>query len=151
MKGFLAQLGNSDPIGKQREDFNNEINRRFEGVRNYIVAHYRLSSRTDTAFWRDNANNNHLSNELVDIINTWLRGQDLTKTIEQSGTAAYYPPFSWNCILAGYGIFPVQHQLSKGDPQVHKYDLKEIDDFIRRSSLNFPDHHHQLQQLLSQS
>lgn len=145
VKAFLKQHSGNESMVKQQQSFNAEINRRFEGVRNYIVAHYRLNSRNDTDFWRDNANNSHLSNELVDIINNWLRGNDLTKTIEQSGTSAYYPPFSWNCILAGYGVFPEQQQLTAGDPNLRKYDLVEIDDFIRRSALNFPKHNEYLQ------
>lgn len=146
VKTFLVQQDNSKSESKQRQAFNAEINRRFEGVRNYIVAHYRLNSRHDTEFWRDNANNAHLSNELVDIINNWLRGNDLNKIIEQSGVSAYYPPFSWNCILSGYGVFPEQQQLTVGDPSLRKYDLVEIDEFIRRSALNFPKHNEYLRE-----
>ena len=44
-----------------RDEFNARIARRYEGMRDYIVAHYRLNWRSDTPYWRDNASHDHLS------------------------------------------------------------------------------------------
>lgn len=125
---------------ENQDEFNLLINQRFEGIRDYIVAHYRLSSRDDTDYWRENSANPHISDQLKYIVNGWMAGDDITKIIQQSNVKSYYPPFSWLCILAGYGIFPKQlTNVPKGNA-AHKYDLDYVDDFIQRSSLNFTDH-----------
>jgi len=104
-----------------------------------------LNSREDTRYWRDNAENDHISIHLKKIIQAWLNGEDLNKTLanphdRQSNIISYYPPISWHCILAGYGIFPPSLQTVSADHSAHKYDLNYIDDFIERCGLNFKDH-----------
>jgi hypothetical protein len=101
------------------------------------VGHYRLNSRTDSEYWNANGNNNKISSTLVKIINCWTTGANLTEEIESKRISSYYPPFSWHCLLAGYGVFPPQKQLLKDVSQAQQYDLDEIDEFIRRASLNF--------------
>jgi 2-polyprenyl-6-methoxyphenol hydroxylase-like FAD-dependent oxidoreductase len=123
-----------------QDEFNQLINQRFEGIRDYIVAHYRLSSRDDTDYWRANSANPHISNQLKQIVKGWMAAEDITHIIQQAKVQSYYPPFSWLCILAGYGIFPNQLADASKDNMVHKYDLDYVDDFIQRSSLNFTDH-----------
>ena len=46
---------------KNRDAFNASIAARYDGIRDYIVAHYRLNRRTDTQYWRDYAANDDLS------------------------------------------------------------------------------------------
>jgi hypothetical protein len=127
--------------------FNGELNNRFEGIRDYIVAHYRLSSRDDSDYWRANSENPNISNSLKKVVNAWMAGEDLNKTFSAKGKdslQSYYPPFSWQCLLAGYGLFPQQlSEVDKGDV-AHKYDLEYIDDFIQKCGLNFKDHKHYL-------
>jgi hypothetical protein len=125
---------------QNQNEFNTLINQRFEGIRDYIVAHYRLSSRDDTDYWRENSENPHISNQLKHIVKGWMAGEDITQMIQQAKMQSYYPPFSWLCILAGYGIFPNQMADVPQDHAAHRYDLEYVDDFIQRSSLNFKDH-----------
>jgi hypothetical protein len=124
----------------QQDAFNQLINQRFEGVRDYIVAHYRLSSRDDSDYWRENSANPHISDRLKLIVKGWMSGEDISQILQQNNIQSYYPPFSWLCILAGYGIFPDTLTDVPADHAAHKYDLDYVDDFIQRSSLNFKDH-----------
>lgn len=140
IEGFIAANEKNDFSTNNQDEFNQQINQRFEGIRDYIVAHYRLSSRDDTDYWRENSANPHISNQLKHIVKGWMAAEDITQIIQQAKIQSYYPPFSWLCILAGYGIFPNQLTDVPQDNAAHKYDLDYVDDFIQRSSLNFNDH-----------
>lgn len=130
-----------------RDKFNDLINKRFEAIRDYIVAHYRVNSRTDTHYWKDNANNKNISVSLYNILKTWVGGQNLSDELIRQDIDKYYPAMSWHCLLAGYGIYPSQEQLKAGNAEAHKYDLKWIEQFISRSALNFQSHEQQLRLL----
>lgn len=124
----------------EQDLFNNKINDRFEGIRDYIVAHYRLSSREDSQYWRDNSENPNISNNLKRIVQSWVKGEDLNQTLVKSGVVSFYPPISWHAILAGYGVFPPISNLNCHDSMANKYDLEHIDQFVERCSRNFKDH-----------
>jgi hypothetical protein len=137
---FIEANETSHFANNKQDEFNQQINQRFEGIRDYIVAHYRLSSRDDTDYWRENSANPNISNHLKRIVKGWMSAEDITHVIQQAKLQSYYPPYSWLCILAGYGIFPTQLTKVSQDNVAHKYDLDYVDDFIQRSSLNFSDH-----------
>jgi hypothetical protein len=137
---FIEANETSHFANNKQDEFNQQINQRFEGIRDYIVAHYRLSSRDDTNYWRENSANPNISNQLKRIVQGWMSAEDITHVIQQAKLQSYYPPYSWLCILAGYGIFPKQLTKVSQDNVAHKYDLDYVDDFIQRSSLNFSDH-----------
>ena len=120
-----------------RDAFNARIARRYEGIRDYIVAHYRLNRRADTPYWRDNAANDALSDDLKAIITAWFTGQDLPALILERDLAGYYAPLSWGCLFAGYGTFPDAAKLA---PVADRIDLPGLDDFLARCCRNFPDH-----------
>jgi len=148
IEGFIDSFTAGDFSNHYQATFNKKMNNRFDGIRDYIVAHYRFSSRNDTQYWRKNNENPNISNNLKKIVQCWLAGDDLNKALVQPGMVSFYPPVSWHAILAGYGIFPeLANQKSlaeKFDDHTHatayKYDLAHIDQFIQRCSVNFADH-----------
>lgn len=92
---------------RNRDAFNAAIAARYDGIRDYIVAHYRLSQRTDTAYWRACAANPNLSNALKGMMTAWFTHADIAvanRTL--NGDAPDYPSMSWHCLFAGYGTFP---------------------------------------------
>lgn len=137
---FIRDYGGAGFNAMHQDRFNDNLNNRFEGIRDYIVGHYRLNSRTDTDYWNANGNNNKLSTNLIQVINCWTSGGDLAKAIESKQIVSYYPPYSWHCMLAGYGVFPPQQKLSEAQTSDYRYDQNEVDEFIRRAALNFPKH-----------
>jgi len=137
---FTDSTVSTNQIEQYQNQFNDKLNARFEGIRDYIVAHYRLSDRSDTEYWRRNSNNPNISNDLKKIVQCWLKGDDLNKALIQPGMVSFYPPVSWHAILSGYGVFPTTNDKLAFNAQAHKYDLAHIDQFISRSALNFIDH-----------
>ncbi|KZN68286.1 tryptophan halogenase [Pseudoalteromonas luteoviolacea CPMOR-1] len=129
---------------KGRGKHNRMMSQRYQAIRDYIVAHYRVNSRNDTAYWRDNANNNQLSKSLFDVLNTWVQGKNLSDELDRQDIDKYYPSVSWHCLLAGYGIYPEQHQLVAASQAANKYEMSQVREYIRRCGLNFTDHRTQL-------
>lgn len=121
----------------RRDAFNAEIARRFEGVRDYIVAHYRLNGRGDTDFWRANAANDQLSDDLKAIMTAWFTGRDVAAEVMCRDLADYYSPLSWEVLLAGYGTFPDDARLK---PAASPVDMAGIDRLLDGCLLNFGDH-----------
>ncbi|HSC67062.1 MAG TPA: tryptophan 7-halogenase, partial [Cellvibrio sp.] len=138
--------GNFTP--RYRDDFNKRINGHFDGVRDYIVTHYKTSARTDTEYWRANiADQQDISPVMRELYSGWFAGKDLAQEVKRLQIAHYYPAPSWYCILAGMGILPNSAQVRKANAEEARYDLAALDDFLRRCALNFSDHREYLRQL----
>ncbi|WP_268934838.1 tryptophan halogenase family protein [Sphingomonas sp. Leaf37] len=120
----------------RRDAFNTAIARRYEGIRDYIVAHYRLNRRSGD-FWRENAANDDLSDDLKAIMSAWFTGRDIAAVVEGRDLAGYYAPMSWEVLFAGYGTFPDAARLRPAAPVA---DLAGIDALLDGCLLNFPDH-----------
>ncbi len=121
-------------------DYNDRIGRRYDGIRDYIVAHYRMNSRGDSAYWHDNAANDNLSDSLKAIMTCWFTGGDLCTEIAEQGISQYYSALSWHALLAGYGAFPGDAKMNPAEPGLAVADMAKIDDFIAKSASNFPLH-----------
>jgi len=130
---------------KYRDEFNIKIGERFERVRDYIVAHYKLNTRDDSDYWRANRNNMHLSESLRQILDVWYRQGDLTAEIERQKLQSHFGTLSWHCLLAGYGVFPplAPNQPRKGD----RYKDERVAEFLQGCALNFRSHEENLTDL----
>lgn len=138
LAGFLdAYL--ADGFGPaHRDTFNTAIHARYEGIRDYIVCHYRMNRRQDTQYWRDNAANQNLSDALKAVITCWFQGGDLEAVVRDLGIERYYAALSWHCLFAGYGQFP--DQLSPPEPDLPLADMAWVDRFVSGCAMNFPSH-----------
>lgn len=137
VESFIAAFERGGFTTAERDAFNARIARRYEGVRDYIVAHYRLNQRRDTDFWRDNASHDRLSDDLKAVMTAWFTGRDLPEEIARLGIGGYYAPLSWGCLLAGYSVFPDAAKLRPSAPVA---DLPAIDRLLDRCLLNFRPH-----------
>jgi tryptophan 6-halogenase len=126
--------------GDSRDAFNAEIAARFEGIRDYIVAHYRMNQRSDSAYWRANASNQNLSDSLRGIMSCWFTGGDLGAEIAAQNIGRFYASLSWHCLLAGYGIFPPDAKINPPGDDIEQFDLDRIDHFMRSEAGKFADH-----------
>jgi tryptophan 6-halogenase len=127
-----------------RDQFNKTINARYDGIRDYIVAHYRMNQRSDTDYWIANAQQQNLSDSLRALMTSWFRGEDLEAEVMQQNISGYYAPLSWHCLFAGYGTFPDDTKLSLPGNDIQQFDLAQVDEFLRRCALNFRSHDQQL-------
>lgn len=125
---------------QHQDAYNASINARFEGIRDYIVCHYKVNSRNDSEYWRDNARNTVLSDSLIRILQTWHDGQDLLPELQRQQIERYYAAASWHCLLGGYGQYPPRERLIPPSAKAARYDMARIHDFISRCALNYPPH-----------
>jgi hypothetical protein len=123
----------------QRDQFNAAIARRYEGIRDYLVCHYRSALKRDTDYWRDAAKVEALSDSLKDIITAWFTGADLEQEVMRQDIARYYSPMSWHCMLAGYGNFP-EDRLMRPPTDIAPVDMDEVERFVAGCAMNFPSH-----------
>ena len=144
---FVEAANNGDMTDRYRDEFNTYVSRRFDAVRDYIVCHYRINTRSDTDYWRDAGTNEKISQSLRDILMAWLGGKNITDELERQSLDAYFPSMSWNCLLAGKGIYPTDKQVRPGSELAHKYDLQDIEKYLQGCALNFKPHDEQLRSL----
>jgi len=140
VQSFIWSLETANFTDAKRDRFNHAVNSRFDAVRDYVMTHYLVNSRTDTDYWRANADNNKVSSSLYDIISIWTAGKDLTAELRRQKLEDYYPSTSWHCLLAGYGVYPAREGLHARDTELHQAKLNEIREFIRRCALNYAPH-----------
>lgn len=130
-----------------QNEFNQSIRARFEGIRDYIVCHYKVNSRADSEYWIANRDNQNLSESLQSLLQVWQTGGDLSIEVERQSIGEYYSTLSWHCLLAGYGIFPHDQALKTGDVRMTRFDVHAVQDFNRRCAMNFAPHASQLSAL----
>lgn len=138
---MLVEVLEKGDLGPSSQDqFNEALRVRFENTRDYIVAHYKTNSRTDTDYWRENAENMHLSESLQGVLMTWMSRKPLAPGLKAGRFGQAYPIMSWYALLAGMGIFPDAQDLQPPTAHQARHRLDTVDDFVARSALNFPDH-----------
>ena len=143
--GFIAAVDADGGLsGASRDAFNQRVNTNFELVRDYIVAHYVLNSRTDTDYWVQNGQNSNLSDRLKQILQIWKSGQNLSQEIERQQIPSGYTPRSWYCLLSGYGFYPELREVPGQEQMRSQFDMAEVDEFVRRCALNFRSQNEQL-------
>ncbi|REL36500.1 tryptophan halogenase family protein [Thalassotalea euphylliae] len=135
---FMQKLEAGQFSAQYQAEYNELVSERFERVRDYIVAHYKLNTRNDTEYWRANRDNMKLSDSLKEILHVWYSRGDIAKEIARQNISSHFDEISWHCLLAGYGAFPPLHpnQPGKGD----LYQEKDIQAFLAGCALNFQAH-----------
>ena len=142
---FIRNFEKGDFGDKHRDEFNEKVHDRFERVRDYIVAHYKLNTRSDSEYWKANRENMELSDSLRHILDVWYRRGDLTKEIQRQDIESHFGSLSWHCLLSGYGAFPplAQDQPNKGD----LYYENNVEYLLSGCALNFASHRKNLSAL----
>lgn len=143
---FMSKYEEGQFSKQHQVEYNRKINERFERVRDYIVAHYKLNTRSDSEYWKANRENNYLSNSLLHILDVWFKRGDLVKEIERQNLDSHFDAISWHCLLAGYGAFPplAPNQPGTGD----LYQEQGVASFLNGCALNYADHNSNLDALL---
>lgn len=139
VSGFVDAYDAGGFTRDHADTFNAAIHARYEGIRDYIVAHYRMNRRQGD-YWQANAANQDLSDNLKAVMTAWFRGEELDATVQALGIERYYAPLSWHCLLAGYGQFPDAAKLAPPEDDLPLADLAGIDRFIAGCALNFAPH-----------
>jgi len=147
---FISEFEKGGFSNQNQQQYNAIINRGFDAVIDYIVAHYRMNSRRGTEYWRDNANNQNVSSSFVSIVQSWLGSSDvsLAEEIKRLDVGIYFPVASWQILFAGYGVFPQEKKPKISSQNINSTDMKELADFIKRCGSNYPHHLEALNKLV---
>ncbi|MEQ7872987.1 tryptophan halogenase family protein [Sphingomonas sp. ASV193] len=144
VEGFIVAAESPDEPAA-RDAFNAAIARRYDGIRDYIVAHYRAAKRADTDYWRAVTANDTLSDELKAMFTAWFTGADIAETVAALGIGGYYSPMSWHCLFGGYGNYP--GRLQPPPATMPRADMARIDRFGRACAGHFAPHREALARL----
>lgn len=139
IEGFVQAWEDGAFTPRHRDVFNRTIAARYDGIRDYIVCHYRVNQRRDTPYWRDAAQV-PVSDSLARLLDCWFTGGDLTAEIEAQGIGRYYAPLSWHCLLGGYGVYPDPARMRTREAAPEHDPMPRIDAFIAREAAKFPAH-----------
>lgn len=142
---FIERYEKGDFSGAHRDEYNRKVDERFERVRDYIVAHYKLNTRNDSEYWKANRDNMELSGSLRHILDVWYRRGDLGAEIQRQNIESHFGTLSWHCLLSGYGAFPplAPNQPNKGD----LYKDNDVQRLLEGCALNFSSHRENLDRL----
>lgn len=122
---------------KHRDAFNQNAATRFEGIRDYIVAHYRANQRSDGVYWRDNAANQALSDGLKAMLTAWFTHHDIAAANVAAYGDPHYSAMSWQCLFAGYGTFPPAAKIQPLPANARAGDAGAITALIEACASNF--------------
>lgn len=122
---------------QHRHRFNQQIASRYESIRDYIVAHYRLNQRSDTPFWRDNAGNHNLSDSLKSMMTAWFTHKDMATANRENYPVPAYAAMSWHALFAGYGTFPPPEKMLRLPSDASAADFEHISSMLRSCVQNF--------------
>ncbi|MCB4435043.1 tryptophan 7-halogenase [Alteromonas sp. McT4-15] len=85
--------------------YNTEMNRMFDGIRDYIAAHYYLTTRTDTPYWKACQSELVVPDTLAYLLEAWDKGADFEQALNEVDNKLVYLRPSWYCIFAGMQRF----------------------------------------------
>lgn len=102
---FIACFSDGNFTEKNQQTLNSEINTMIDGTRDYLQAHYKLNTRTDSQYWIDNRENTQLSPTLSAILTTWYSTANFDHCLAVNAERLAYLKTSWYCLLAGKGCF----------------------------------------------
>lgn len=135
---FIRALEAGGFTPRHRGAVNRSIAARYDGIRDYIVAHYRLNGRSSLPYWTDNAANQNLSDGLKAVMTAWFTHQDMSEALRQIyGPQSAYSSLSWHCLFAGYGAFPAADKQQPLPPGLRGADAAQVERILTESAMNF--------------
>ena len=99
---LASALTSGLPVETVSATFNQRQAELFDATRDFVMAHYVLTTRDDTAYWKHIRYDNEHPDSLVNILDS-VRAGNYTP-IENQSYKLYYT-VNWNMILSGMGLF----------------------------------------------
>ncbi|GAC21029.1 tryptophan halogenase family protein [Paraglaciecola arctica] len=139
---FITEFESGNFSNQNQQQYNSINDRAFDGVVDYILAHYRMNSRRDTDYWRDNAENQNITPSFLAIVQSWLGASqnNLADEIKKYDTGSFFPLASWQILFAGYGVFPPPENVKPQNIGNQSVNMDELDNFIQRCGSNYSSH-----------
>jgi len=133
---LTALMPDRDVAPALADEFNRQMAYRYESVRDFIILHYKLSERSDSAFWRQCAAM-RIPDGLAHQIQLF-RDTGRVAILEPEG----FGESSWVSLLLGLGVVPLRLDpyVDLVDPHVVRRHLHGVHDAIRRTVQAMPTH-----------
>ena len=144
MEGFTDCFERGEFTDRYREDFNSQVNRFIDVILDYLQMHYKLNTRDDTAYWRDNRDNPNMSAQLARVLNAWDGNESIDRVLSENSKNEVYSSLSWHCMLAGMGRFP---EPGKGRLRLPERHQKRARDSSEEKAKSFYPHAEYLKKL----
>jgi hypothetical protein len=144
IEGFTESYERGGFTDRHRDGFNNQVNQFIDGILDYLQLHYKLNSRDDTDYWRDNRNNPNMSEQLARVLGAWDRNEKIDRVLAESINMQVYPRLSWYCMLAGMGRFP---EASQGALRLPARQQRRVRDASEEEAKNYYPHAQYLKKL----
>jgi len=131
--------------------FNEMMTARFERIVDFLKLHYAITRRTDTAFWRDNADPSSWPATLRDKLALWRSRPphrlDFVADLEM------YPSSSWQYVLYGMGYPTDLSGRRAGWPRVEdaRREFEMIPQVAQRALQDLPDHRALVQAMVART
>lgn len=134
--------------------FNKVVTDLYEGIRDFLVCHYALTSREDTPYWKDIKNETKIPDSLVDLLRyarMTIPDLPVIRQIYKPDFGDYSFTDGWQSILIGmnhlpykFGQFkiagPFEEQVIKNMAEADRR-VREIEEFKRTKVKDFPNHY----------
>lgn len=124
-----------------RAEYNSEMRRTFEAVRDFVILHYKVNGRQGDPFWRE-MRDMVIPHSLQRRLELWRSGGRLFR---QDGDVFAIP--SWAAVLSGQGMWPVGRDPSTealGQEQV-RAALSDMRTAYAQTACRLPTHRDYLQ------
>jgi len=144
IEGFTDCFERGDYTDQYQKDFNGQVNRFIDGILDYLQMHYKLNTRDDTDYWRDNRDNPNMSKQLATVLSAWDNNESIDRVLFENINQQLYPRTSWYCMLAGMGRFP---EASKGPLRLPARNQKRAHDSSEEQAAHFHPHAEYLKKL----
>jgi tryptophan 6-halogenase len=134
---FIRAYEDGGFTAEHRDRFNGAVAERYDGIRDYIVGHYRLNQRGGTEYWRANAANTALSDPFRAMLSGWFSQADMAETLAATYREPAYSLTSWHCLFAGYGTYPDPAKMQPLPPGYAGADMAALDNMLSACARNF--------------
>lgn len=144
IENFIKDFTEGGFSNRHRQRFNDQINNIIDGTRDYLQAHYKLNSRTDSQYWIDNRENKKLSEPLNALLDGWLNATHFDQVLGKYEDQLSYLKTSWYCLIAGKGYF---NPADKPAQPSHQQRQQQALSASQKTAADYFDHYRYLQQL----
>jgi tryptophan halogenase len=139
---FYQRSGEFEPAARQ---FNSLMTKRYERIVDFIKMHYYLTQRTDTAFWRDNANPSSAPDSLLAHLEMWRHrppvALDFVMDHESFAVANY------QFVLYGMGFKSLPGRRDAWQAALARQEFARVRDAAQRAVAALPAHRELLERV----
>ncbi|MFB1035471.1 MAG: tryptophan 7-halogenase, partial [Sinobacterium sp.] len=137
LEEFIKAYSNDQDQIAQQKSFNDNVNHMIEGVRDYIVTHYKVNSKSNSPYWKKCRDHAAISDNLSALLKAWGDPELFEDELEKQQDLLVYLRPSWYVILAGMGLFPEQSLKQNDSVNHHSQAQKHC---LSIANKLFPDH-----------